>query len=651
MKFSVLFLCAATSLKLAAQTEQLSVFDLSFEQLLNMDVVAPGKFSQPLDSAPGVTTVISREEIQSLGATSLLEVLEQAPGVLMMGSFFYPQNLAVIRGLQLTHSNNEVLLLINGRPVRDSFTGGQNFAIYTAFPIQSLDRIEIVRGPGSVLYGSNAFSGVINLVTRSQDNAESVYVATGNLGSREMQIQGSMESGEGYINGAARFYQDDGWQFKAKDNSGLDGSFAAEQQNHALMLQGQWQGWRASAVNLVSEQAFWGSVSSWSGPPQEDRTVRSRRSILELGRSWDLASQLRLDTDISYNASRFSHYNYRANSDNILFEALLDYDLLDQGRWLFGGTAWHQRVNTEPGLAKAPIPAFSRTWYSLYGQYQTTNSNALNWSLGAQYNKVPDVNANYELRAGLIYTLSAKSGIKLDYGGAFRAAYGVETHFNLIVCCDAEGNNTGGLRGNQQLEPEQITTFNLQYFHTGEDSRHTLTLFHSDLSNLVSRLRAADRVLDFVNAGDLEAYGTELEGKWLFEQGQINYSYSYQHNESEDLENYTLMPNHMLKWSLIYAIGQDWWLGLQHSWVSAFHANQIRNPNTQSYNPEPSSYHLLRLKLARKLTWLQQSTELALSVSNMLDEDIYQPEIAGRNINSHPMRSGVRVNMGLNIGW
>ncbi|MBN7828069.1 TonB-dependent receptor domain-containing protein, partial [Bowmanella dokdonensis] len=99
----------------------------------------------------------------------------------------------------------------------------------------------------------------------------------------------------------------------------------------------------------------------------------------------------------------------------------------------------------------------------------------------------------YELRAGLVYRLNEHSGVKLDYGGAFRAAYGVETHFNLIVCCDQQGNNTGGLRGNPQLEPERISTINLQYYRTTENSRHALTLFHSDLSHLVSRLRASDR--------------------------------------------------------------------------------------------------------------------------------------------------------------
>lgn len=652
MKIPYLLIGLGFSVNLAAQQgDQDELFALSFEQLLNVEVQAPGKFSQPLDSAPGVTTVITREEIQALGGTSLSDVLERAPGLLMMGSFFYPNNLAVIRGLQLTHSNNEVLLLINGRPVRDSFTGGENFAFYTAFPVNSLERIEIVRGPGSVLYGSNAFAGVINLVTQAPESQGGVRAAAGNLGSQELQVQDAVMAEDGFLQWSARFYQDDGWRFDALDNNGNPGYFEASQQNHALMLQGEWHDWRWSAINLVSEQQFWGSVSNWQGPAQDSRQVRSRRSLLELGRSWDLTPQLSLDTDLSYNASRFSHYNYNANSDNLLFEALLDYDLLEQGRWLLGGTAWRQRVSTEPGLAAAPIPTFSRTWYSLYSQYQTVSNGALNWSFGAQYNKVPDVDANYELRAGLVYRLNEHSGVKLDYGGAFRAAYGVETHFNLIVCCDQEGNNTGGLRGNPQLEPERISTINLQYYRTTENSRHALTLFHSDLSNLVSRLRASDRVLNFINMGKLYNKGLELEGKWLFDAGQLNYSYSYQHNESDGMQDYTLMPNHMLKWGLIYTLAQDWQLGFQHSWFSAFHSNQIRNPNTKLSNPEPEAYHLVSMKLSHKLHWWPRRTELALTVSNMLDESVYQPEIAGRTINSHPMRSGVRVSVGLTVGW
>lgn len=635
---SLLFSCG-----LGAQPAT-QLFEMSLDELLNLSVTAPGKFAQSLDAAPGVTTVITREEIQSLGASNLFEVLEKAPAVQMMGSFFYPQNLAVIRGMQLTHANNEVLLLLNGRPLRDSFTGGENFAFFTAFPIDSLKHIEIIRGPGSVLYGSNAFAGAINLVTLDQQASPKLTLGAGNQGRQSLALQtGWQEGGDGF-NLFFRGFKEDGWAFSALDNAGQAGQFDAGEDNHSLLLTAHTGQLKINALHAYSEQDFWGSVSSWnSGPAQSERQVSSRRTLLDVGYSLRISDPLSLELNAGYSASDFRHYNYDANSDNLLLEAMLDYQVSDAGRWLLGGTLWHQRVDTRPGLSVAPIPAFSQQWYSLYAQYQSRNHTPMNWYLGTQINKVENVDANTEFRAGIVYQLDDKQGIKLDYGGAFRAAYAVETRFDLIICCDAEGNNRGGLRGNPALSPEQVDTLQLQYFRTDGGHRYALSVFYSELSELVERERAADRVLDFINRGSLDVYGLEIEGRYILDNSQFNYSYSYQQNQAHGMDDFSLMPNHMLKWSYLWHGSQHWSAAIHHTWSSGFHSNRIRNPGTLLLNPEPGAYHLLGLKLTRHLHLGARPAQLSLSVDNLLDEDIYQPEIAGRTINSHPARAGANA--------
>ena len=79
-------------------------------------------------------------------------------------------NVPAVRGDLPTHTNNHTLLLINGRPVRESNSGGWNFPVYMAYPIDMIERIEFVRGPGSVLYGTNAYTGVINVITKEGRN-------------------------------------------------------------------------------------------------------------------------------------------------------------------------------------------------------------------------------------------------------------------------------------------------------------------------------------------------------------------------------------------------------------------------------------------------------------------------------------------------
>ena len=79
----------------------------------------------------------------------------------MIGSTFNPENVINIRCQGLQHENNHVLLLINGRPFRESAGQGFVASFLAGFPIDLVDSIEIIRGPGSVLYGSSAFAGEV----------------------------------------------------------------------------------------------------------------------------------------------------------------------------------------------------------------------------------------------------------------------------------------------------------------------------------------------------------------------------------------------------------------------------------------------------------------------------------------------------------
>ena len=119
--------------------------------------------TQPLATAPAVATVITSEDIERLGATTLAEVLETVPG-LHVGTERAVSDIFVIRGF-FHPFNVQVLVLINGIPVNDAANGGRPQA--WRMPVHNIARIEIMRGPGSALYGADAFAGVINITTKT----------------------------------------------------------------------------------------------------------------------------------------------------------------------------------------------------------------------------------------------------------------------------------------------------------------------------------------------------------------------------------------------------------------------------------------------------------------------------------------------------
>jgi iron complex outermembrane receptor protein len=140
-----------------------SVFDV-FDGLIKKrrTKVASG-LKQSTARAPAVTTVITAQDIEAMGARTLEEVLRSVPGLQVS---FNQVNVPVysIRGVSSTY-NPEVLVLINGLRFNDNYIGSKGL-YWSGFPVSQIAQIEIMRGPGSALYGADALTGVVNIVTK-----------------------------------------------------------------------------------------------------------------------------------------------------------------------------------------------------------------------------------------------------------------------------------------------------------------------------------------------------------------------------------------------------------------------------------------------------------------------------------------------------
>lgn len=119
----------------------------------------------PISRAPAVASVITADEIEAMGATDIDTVLETVPGLHLARSTQGDTPLYVIRGINLGF-NPQVLMLINGVPITSVYTGNRG-SVWGDLPVQHVARIEVIRGPGSALYGADAFAGVINVITKT----------------------------------------------------------------------------------------------------------------------------------------------------------------------------------------------------------------------------------------------------------------------------------------------------------------------------------------------------------------------------------------------------------------------------------------------------------------------------------------------------
>ena len=173
-------LCAATLIALCNSTFAQPINDpiaeeLSLEALYSLPFIdiATG-YAVPLEKAPSVATLITAEDIQAMGALTLDEVLEAVPGLHVQPSSIESHNNFSIRGMN-TSFNPQVLTLLNGYRISAD-------APSAAFPssgrinVQNISRIEVIRGPGSAIYGADAFSGVINIITKNARDIDGLRV-------------------------------------------------------------------------------------------------------------------------------------------------------------------------------------------------------------------------------------------------------------------------------------------------------------------------------------------------------------------------------------------------------------------------------------------------------------------------------------------
>jgi iron complex outermembrane receptor protein len=169
--------------------KDLDYLSLTLEELGKIKVSIATGNNTPIEQAPAVATVITARQIEAMGARTLDEVLETVPGLHVSYSGANRlDSIYSIRGIH-TSFNAQVLLLTNGTPIQYSGTGGRPPLFRQ--PINNIAKIEIIRGPGSAIYGADAFSGVINIITKSVKDiaGNEIGSRSGSFGYQEAWVQ------------------------------------------------------------------------------------------------------------------------------------------------------------------------------------------------------------------------------------------------------------------------------------------------------------------------------------------------------------------------------------------------------------------------------------------------------------------------------
>jgi outer membrane cobalamin receptor len=198
---------AAKSKAPVAEDNDLFAEEFSFGEI---KVISATKTAQSVEDAPASIYVITKEEMQAYGWSSIDDILNYIPGVesqITAGS----DRLYNFRGIGSSF-NSRILFMIDGISVADAFHGGSSRSA-KSFAFANIDRIEVIRGPGSALYGTGAFSGIVNIITRkAEKNGLGLKACGGNGGALGSCAYVSMANEKFGVRVYGTYKKDDGFQ-------------------------------------------------------------------------------------------------------------------------------------------------------------------------------------------------------------------------------------------------------------------------------------------------------------------------------------------------------------------------------------------------------------------------------------------------------
>ena len=545
LRVGALIFCLLASPGNAAD-DDLAYFDLTLEQLLDVPVTGSTLTKESLKTVPAAVSVFTHEQIERMGVDYLYELLNLVPG------FQFNRNAGSglaytysARGRRSTQQSLEVLLLIDGHVVNDPRAGSPDITL-PLYPLAQVERLEIIRGPGSAIYGSSAFNGVINIITRKQQ--KTIALGYGSQQRRQFESLWSGQVGDWALDGFIHAYQDKGDDYVIADSFNrlplatrdprrqlaADLALSRAQTNIHLSYNGTdtadfylsdntGNGYNANdreLVHLAVDQGL-----TWLPNTQSKLAVSYQRFIYDFnlyltgpGALAGVSSPISLEP--FKGDARLAGDSWRLTFSN-------DWSIAvdSSAQW---GLQWarHEETNararTNFNLEQLTKGQFPIAYYGdagevfplgtedsqdnigIYVQYLRNLRPSTRLTLGGRYDEYPDITSRFSPRLGVVEQLNKTYSLKLLYGEAFRAPTLTET--GLL--------NNPLLFGNPDLTHEIVKTWDLILMGNWQSTSLSLGLFQNRYEKPIGTAFSGN-ARTYENGDKEQGQGLELE--WIQE--------------------------------------------------------------------------------------------------------------------------------------
>jgi iron complex outermembrane receptor protein len=500
------------------------------DDLLQTPISTAAKYDQPMNDVAAAVTVITAEEIARNGWHTLADALASTRGVYTTYDRGYTY--LGVRGFGLpTDYNNRFLVLLDGQPLLENVSGSIGIGTTLAIDLSNFSRIEFVRGPGSVLYGTGAMFGVINLITKDEGERSSAMIGAGSTGLHTGSVRGAMKGSDLKASVAVSWQEKAGgtlyypeFDQPATNNGIVRGGDSDDYRSLLATL--AWRDLRLLVLDSTRTKGI--PTASWGTQFGADENITDGRTLVSLDFTRPLGTaktlSLRAFQDrFDYHGNYPVGYSDRTSSTRDGAELRYVWDVRPTHRLTLGGEYVDNRIAQFQWTGGHRIGT-PFTTSSVYVQDEARLSPRLTVTVGTRYDHHSNSGSRITPRGAAILQFGSGSVLKALYGQSYRAPNVYELQYG----------DTGFLPGGN-LRPETIQTVELIWEkRLNRDLLLTTSLFDTDVHDLV-RLRGVPGGVQFQNSSRVESQGVEVQLDYRRNDGIWSYiSYSGQRTLEED---------------------------------------------------------------------------------------------------------------------
>jgi len=558
----ILILLLGSSSILNAQVEEDSLVT-EIDSLLSLEVMpeefinSASKYDQTPEEAPSAISIITAKEIEAYGYQNLSDILNNQRG-------FYISNDRVfdyvgVRGFRRgSDHNNRILLLFNGHRLNTYQT---DYIGINKIDISNLERVEIVRGPGSTLYGNNAVHAVINLIPKKNTDSylPSLTLKYGSYNNRSLGLITTKKLNKNLsfsIYGNYKEIDGEDLYFKEFDTPENNNGMAINQ--NALLyksLIGNIKYKQFSLSGMLNQSKRHVPTAPYNTKFNATQINYSNSSFLDFVWSPSLTYNKFLILKLSYDYENYGgNLPFKFIPDDVLFngevstigtEVQFVWDIFQNNR-IITGMEYKNNFNSKYKYSSGDIKFVDDIWsyklFSLFFQNEYQFNSNLSIYFGLRSDSFFGQETAFNPRAGIVYSPFTKHTFKLLYGKSFRAPNMIERNL--------EEKNIVRIKRNENLTSEYITTAELiwDYKITNKISS-TFSVYNYNMEGLIDQvLDPVDDLLQYVNLGVVRANGAEIELNYKNgNNGSGYFRYSYQLANNKAGAHLTNSPEHLLK--------------------------------------------------------------------------------------------------------